>query len=96
MAVPGFPRGANPQSGSANLLFGQISPENCLKMKEIGPGRRGPDAPVRSAKGIHININASRNCEGKEKVGAIGKNPTKVVYFWQKFIFVSDADNLQR
>ena len=24
--------------GSANLLFGQISPKNCIKMKKIEPG----------------------------------------------------------
>ena len=29
--------GANPQGGDANLLLGQIFPENCMKMKEIGP-----------------------------------------------------------
>ena len=38
---PGFPRGggANPQSGGANLLFGQNSPKNCIKMKDFGPGQ---------------------------------------------------------
>ena len=32
---------ANFQGGGANLLFGQISPENCMKMKEFGPGGDG-------------------------------------------------------
>ena len=30
--------GANFQGGDANLLFGQIFTENCMKMKEFGPG----------------------------------------------------------
>ena len=33
--------GANFQGGGANLLFNQIFPENCMKMKEFGP--RGED-----------------------------------------------------
>ena len=28
---------ANPWVWSENLLFGKIFPENCMKMKEIGP-----------------------------------------------------------
>ena len=34
-ADPGFPRGgvANPKGGDASLLFGQIFPDNCMKMK---------------------------------------------------------------
>ena len=45
MADPEFPRGgcANPQGGGANLLFGQITPQNCMKMKEFGP--RGDHVP---------------------------------------------------
>ena len=41
VADPGFPGGggANPISWGENLLFGQIFPENCIKMKQIGPGR---------------------------------------------------------
>ena len=38
--IQDFPVGggsANAQVGGANLLFGQIFPENCMKMKEIGP-----------------------------------------------------------
>ena len=37
---PEFPRGggANPQGRGANLLFDQKCPENCMKMKEFGPG----------------------------------------------------------
>ena len=44
VADPGFPRGggANSQGGGANVLFGQKIPENCMKMKEFGPG--GEDA----------------------------------------------------
>ena len=39
--------GVNPQAGDANLLFGQIFPENCIKIKEIGPRGepRVPGAP---------------------------------------------------
>ena len=36
VANPGFP-GGNPRGGCANLLFGQIFAENCMKMKEFGP-----------------------------------------------------------
>ena len=37
LADPGFPRrGRQPQGGGANLLFGQIFAENCMKTKEIG------------------------------------------------------------
>ena len=37
MADPGFLKGANSKSGCEKLLFGQCFPENCMKMKEIGP-----------------------------------------------------------
>ena len=40
---PEFPiRGgdANLQGGGANLLFGQIFPKNCKKLKKIGPRGR--------------------------------------------------------
>ena len=44
---PGFRRGEmpTPNEGGANLLF---FPENCMEMKEIGPGRGMPnfDLPV--------------------------------------------------
>ena len=48
---PGFPRGSiNPKGWGANLVFGQLFPENCRKMKEIGPrGARAPSAPLPSA-----------------------------------------------
>ena len=36
VADPGFPRGA-PTLVGANLLFGIIFAENCMKMKKIGP-----------------------------------------------------------
>ena len=52
MVDPGFPRGegANLQGGGANLLFGQKFPENCMKIKEFGPGgERVPGCPLRSA-----------------------------------------------
>ena len=45
---PGFPRwrGApTAQGGGVNLLFGQNFPENCMKMKEIGPGGTHPWRP---------------------------------------------------
>ena len=37
VADPGFPRGggANPKGGGTNLLFGQFSPPNCMKMKKF-------------------------------------------------------------
>ena len=44
VADPGFPRwggGANFQGVDTNLLFNQIFPENCMKMKEFGPGGGG-------------------------------------------------------
>ena len=50
VADPEFPRrgGGNFQGGDANLLFNQIFPENCMKMKEFGPrgGARVPGAPL--------------------------------------------------
>ena len=54
VADPGFPRrgGANPQGGGANLLFCPIFTENCMKMKEFGPGGGGRASlapPLRSA-----------------------------------------------
>ena len=40
-------RGANPKGGDANLLFGQIFPEKCMKMKAIGPtGGPRPWRPI--------------------------------------------------
>ena len=41
----------NPQDGGANLLFGQILPENCMKMKEFRPkeGVCIPGDPLRFA-----------------------------------------------
>ena len=32
--------GGNSQGESANLLFGKFFTENCMKIKEIGPGAR--------------------------------------------------------
>ena len=39
MADPGFSRQerANPKGGGTSLLFGPLSRENCMKMKEGGP-----------------------------------------------------------
>ena len=37
--------GTNPQGGGANLLFGQIFLENCMKMKEVASGGRASLAP---------------------------------------------------
>ena len=54
MADSEFPRrggggNAKPKGGTKNLLFGQVFPENCMKMNEIGPGGHIPGAPLRSA-----------------------------------------------
>ena len=38
--------GANPKGGNEKLLFGQIFPKNCMKMKEIEPGGRESLAPL--------------------------------------------------
>ena len=42
VADPGFPRGGRnhptPKDGGANLLFGQIFPQNCMQIKDIAPG----------------------------------------------------------
>ena len=43
MTDPEFPRGAPTPKvgrGQANLLFGEIFPENAMKMKKIGPEAR--------------------------------------------------------
>ena len=52
LADPRFPRrgggagGANSCDWGKNLLFGKVFAENCMKMKEIGPGRaEHPFAP---------------------------------------------------
>ena len=46
MADQGFPRGGtNSWILSVNLLFGKIFTENCMKMKEIGPGAEVPSPP---------------------------------------------------
>ena len=50
MADPGFPRGGtNSKNEDINLLFGQVSPKNCMKMKEFGLGAFL--VPLRSATG---------------------------------------------
>ena len=47
---PGFHTGANSKGAHDKLIFGQFSPENCMKIKgnqEIGPrGGRVSDAPL--------------------------------------------------
>ena len=45
--------GANFQGGDKNLLFGQFFPENCMKMKEFGPGGGGAVPP------LFINANSA-------------------------------------
>ena len=48
VADPGFPReGRNPRQVGANLLFGKILAQNCMKMKEIEKGG-GVPAHLRS------------------------------------------------
>ena len=37
--------GDNPKVGGARLLFGKMFPQNCMKMKEIGPRGRASLAP---------------------------------------------------
>ena len=58
--IQDFPDGgANTQGGCANLSFGQIFPENSMKMKEIGLGTRVPGTsppPLRSANWCGIFI----------------------------------------
>ena len=39
--------GANPKGGVANLLFKQIPPQNCMKLKKIGPMGVRPLRPLR-------------------------------------------------
>ena len=52
LADPGFPRlvgaagGVNPKGGGICLSFGQIFPEHCIKMKEIGRLWRPLDQPM--------------------------------------------------
>ena len=47
MADPGFPRQRHQPRVSANLLFDRFSPQNFMKMKEIGKGLGAhiPNAP---------------------------------------------------
>ena len=46
--IQDFPDGGrgNPQGQGANLSCGQIFLENCMKMKEIGPGGPRPWCPL--------------------------------------------------
>ena len=59
VADPGFlTRETNPQGGDANLLFGQNVPENCMKMKEIGPGEEHvPGVPLDPPLCVHLVLN---------------------------------------
>ena len=58
VADPEYPKqGANPTRG-VNLLFGEISPQNCMKMKKIGRGAgHGPGTALGSA---NTNIKQKR------------------------------------
>ena len=49
-------RGRQLPSWGANLLFGQIFTESCMKMKEFGPGGRPWRPPPRSANADNHNI----------------------------------------
>ena len=52
--------GANFQGGSENLSFNHIFPENCMKMKEFGPGGGASVAlPLRSATALVKVFNTS-------------------------------------
>ena len=62
--IQDFPKkGANSQSGCANLLFCKFFAENCMKMKEIGPQGGGGarvhapslDPSVLSVVDLHTN-----------------------------------------
>ena len=44
MADPGFPRRGRQAQTGANLLFGKIFDENCMKIKHIGLRRGAIDA----------------------------------------------------
>ena len=58
--IQDFPDGGTyPQGGGANLLFGKIFLENCMKMKEIGPRGGGgalPWHPLRPANGMILAL----------------------------------------
>ena len=60
VADSGFRSQGAPTSkvGGANLLFGQIFPENCTKMKESGPrsGGRPQRRPLHSPMEISIEL----------------------------------------
>ena len=47
---------ANPKGGGASLIFGQIYPENCMKMKEIEPGGGASMAPPLDPPMINLAI----------------------------------------
>ena len=65
VADPGFPRGgrANPSAWGKNPLLGKIFAENCMKIKDIGPGGGDLSVPLGSANIIH-----SRNLLGLMRV----------------------------
>ena len=52
--------GANFQGGVANLLFGQIFTENCMKLRKFGPGG-GRTSLVPPLKSATLKYNAVAN-----------------------------------
>ena len=75
MADPGFPRGgsANPTGGRQPIIW-QISPENCMKMKNfLGKREWVPRAPLRSA---------IEGCEKCQRISCV--NLLQQTWFYQK------------
>ena len=66
---PEFPRrgegDTNLQGRGANVLFGELFPENCKKMKAIGPRGGVPGVPLRSVTAV---CGAETKTKGKEGV----------------------------
>ena len=61
----GFPRGGSAISkgGCEKLLFGQVSPQNCMKLKELGPQRGRQWRPLSSANALQTIIVINKHCK---------------------------------
>ena len=76
--IQDFPYGgANSQRGWANLLFGQLFAEKCMKMKKFGPGGSASPAPppLRSTNAIH--------CEHSRFFFTLSKSDRNKMLFWE-------------